>query len=242
MDKPDLTFSQAIEKVLLDNNYSASLKKIYKEFEKYRPLTGKTPYYSIQERVQRDPRFTRIGLGVYALTEYLEKLPKETVPKSKEQEEGRLHYRIQGMLLEIGAYKDFETYSPNKKAIFNNRTLSSIMTFNKCPNFTYPRVISKIQHIDVLWINERGYPKHVFEVEISPQFPKAFLKFMELQDFMSSFYIISDSQNEIGFLKEISSPIFLEIKARCKFWSIDQINDLYDKSLEGHKIDKLMFI
>jgi hypothetical protein len=33
-----------------------------------REKTGLTPDNSIQERVQRDDRFTRIGLGVYALT------------------------------------------------------------------------------------------------------------------------------------------------------------------------------
>ncbi len=68
MRQEQLTYSEAIEKVLLVNNYVAHLRKIYKEITKYRPLTGRTPFKTIQERVQRDPRFTRIGLGIYALT------------------------------------------------------------------------------------------------------------------------------------------------------------------------------
>ena len=52
---------------------------------------------TIQERVQRDKRFTRIGLGVYALTDYLDKLPKAEIPKTKEAEKERKHAIIQGI-------------------------------------------------------------------------------------------------------------------------------------------------
>jgi putative restriction endonuclease len=54
------TFSDAIEEVMLHNGYYAPLQVIYKEFEKYRKKTGLTPDKTIQERVQRDSRFTRI--------------------------------------------------------------------------------------------------------------------------------------------------------------------------------------
>jgi hypothetical protein len=37
------------------------LPLIYKEFSKYREKTGLTPDKTIQERVQRDARFTKIG-------------------------------------------------------------------------------------------------------------------------------------------------------------------------------------
>lgn len=72
-----LTFSEAIERVLFQNGGFATLKLIYDQFEKYRKKTGKTPDNTIQERVQRDPRFTRIGKGVYALTNFLERIEKD---------------------------------------------------------------------------------------------------------------------------------------------------------------------
>lgn len=55
-----ITFSDAIEQVMLENNFYAPLALIYKEFENYRQKTGKTPDKTIQERVQRDKRFTKI--------------------------------------------------------------------------------------------------------------------------------------------------------------------------------------
>lgn len=71
-----ITYSEAIEKVMIDNGGFASLKFIYKNIEKYREKTGKTPDNTIQERAQRDDRFTRIGLGVYALTDFINNIEK----------------------------------------------------------------------------------------------------------------------------------------------------------------------
>lgn len=76
----DLTYSEAIEKVMQNNGYFAPLKLLYKEIWNYKDkskIVGKTPDFTVQERVQRDPRFTRIAKGVYALTEFLEQLERE---------------------------------------------------------------------------------------------------------------------------------------------------------------------
>src|SRR5215213_5728114 len=76
----DLTYSEAIEQVMRNNGYFAPLKLLYKEIWNYKDkstIIGKTPDFTIQERVQRDPRFTRIAKGVYALTEFLEQVEKQ---------------------------------------------------------------------------------------------------------------------------------------------------------------------
>lgn len=76
----DITYSEAIEKVMLDNGFYAPLKLLYEQIWNYKDkskIVGKTPDMTIQERVQRDQRFTRIGKGVYALTDFLEKVEKE---------------------------------------------------------------------------------------------------------------------------------------------------------------------
>lgn len=87
----DLTYSEAIEQVMRHNGYFAPLKLLYKEIWNYKDkskIIGKTPDFTIQERVQRDARFTRIAKGVYALTEFLEDVEKKdlgffTVEKNK---------------------------------------------------------------------------------------------------------------------------------------------------------------
>ena len=236
MGREGLTYSKAIEKVLISNNYVAPLRKIYKEVVKYRPLTGRTPFKTIQERVQRDPRFTRIGLGIYALTEYLDKLPTSPKPQSKEQQKEQTHYSIQGMLLEIGSMEGFDTYSPNKNAIFDNKPLQQIMTFSEFPNFTYPTIIQSVRFIDVLWFNDRGFPKRAFEVEITPQFRNSLLKFSELSDFYTTFCFIAEAENHDKYYREISRSVFREIKGRCSFKTCDQVRDMYLKSVERQKV------
>lgn len=70
----ELTYSEAIEKVMLSNGGYAPLKLIYENIDKYRKKTGLTPDNTIQERVQRDNRFTRIAKGVYALADFVYKI------------------------------------------------------------------------------------------------------------------------------------------------------------------------
>ena len=241
MRQERLTYSEAIEKVLLANNYVAPLRKIYKEIVKYRPLTGKTPFQTIQERVQRDPRFTRIGLGIYALTDYLDKLPTSPKPQSKEQEKEQTHYSIQGMLLEIGNMEGFDTYSPNKNAIFDNKPLLQIMTLSEFPNFTYPNITQSVRFIDVLWFNDRGFPKSAFEVEITPQFRNSLVKFGELCDFHASFYLIADAKYYDKYENEISRVVFKEIKERCLFTTLEQVTDMYLKSIEKQRVSAEFF-
>lgn len=236
MSNREMTFSQAIEQIILDNGYLASLRHVYKEFPKYRTLTGRTPFKTIQAIVQRDPRFKRIGLGIYALTEYLDKLPTSPKPQSKEQQKEQTHYSIQGMLLEIGNMEGFGTYSPNKNAIFDNKPLKQIMTFSEFPNFTYPTIIQSVRFIDVLWFNDRGFPKRAFEVEITPQFRNSLLKFSELSDFYTTFCFIAEAENQDKYYREISRAVFREIKGRCSFKTCDQVRDMYLKSVERQRV------
>jgi len=236
-----LTYSEAIEKVLLANNYAAPLRKIYKEIAKYRPLTGRTPFKTIQERVQRDARFTRIGLGVYALTEHLDKLPVAPKPQSEKEEKERIHCSVEGMLLEIGNMEGFDTYSPNKNAIFDNKPLLQIMTLSDFPNFTYPNIVQATRFIDVLWLNERGFPKFAFEVETTPQFRSSLVKFGELCDFFVSFYLIADVKYYDKFESEISMAVFKQIKGRCLFRTFEEVTDMYSKSVEKQKVSAGFF-
>jgi hypothetical protein len=71
-----LTYSEAIEKVILANGGYAPLKFIYQNIEKYREKTGLTPDKTIQERVQRDKLFIRIGSGVYAHLDFIDNIKK----------------------------------------------------------------------------------------------------------------------------------------------------------------------
>ena len=235
--KNNLTYLEAIEQVMLHNNYFAPLKLIYKELWKYKDqskIVGRTPYNTVQALVQRDKRFTKIGLGVYALTDFLNKLPSEPIPKNAKQKKERLHATIQGMLIEIGNNrKEVEdTYTKDKKWIFKNKTLGSLATLETVHPFTYENIIKEtVRFFDVIWFNNRGFPYKIFEVEYSTDFRDAFIKFSELQDFQTLFYCISDEDRRNKFDKELRKTAFMPIQKRCEFFSYQEVENDYKIAL-----------
>ncbi|HIJ67413.1 MAG TPA: hypothetical protein HPP87_07645 [Planctomycetes bacterium] len=237
----EITFSKAIEKIMLANGYFASLQHIYKEFPKYRALTGKTPFKTIQERVQRDEKFTRIGVGVYALTEFFQKVQKSEIPRNKKEKTEFQHKRIQGMLLEIGEQRQYGTYTPDKKKTFDGKVLGLIASIEKCPQFTFPYIIEQsIKFIDVIWFNQRNFPSHVFEIEHSTDFRSALTKFVELQDFTTRFFLIAPEERYKKFETEIRKRAFEVIANRCNFRSYESIEKYYRGLLNYSTVRNLL--
>lgn len=235
--KEDLTYSEAIEQVMMNNGYFAPLKLIYKEIWKYKDhakIKGITPNFTIQERVQRDKRFTKIGLGVYALTNSLNKLPTEPSQKSKLQNIDRQHAAVQGMLIEIGNERNEveNTYTNDKKWIFNHKALGSLATISEVPLFTFENIIKEtVRYFDVIWFNSRNYPIKIFEVEHSTDFRNAFIKFMELQDFRTTFCCISLENKKEKFRRELNKTAFEPLRNRCEFFSYEQVENDYNRAL-----------
>ncbi len=225
-----LTYSEAIEKVMIDNGGFAPLKLLYTEIWKYKDknkITGKTTDKTIQERVQRDERFTRIRLGVWALTEYANTL------KNNQQAKTIAHKDAQGMLLEIGNNRKLGTYTPDKSLLFNDTKLGDLSTIEEIPSFTYSKIIKKsARYIDVIWFNSRGFPCDLFEVEHSTDFRSALIKFSELQDFNTNFYCVAPTKRETKFNTEIAKNAFEPIKQRVVFKGYDQIESDYDAALK----------
>lgn len=230
--KQETTYSEAIEKVLRRNGYYAPLQVIYAEFERYRPFSGRTPLKTIQERVQRDKRFTRIGVGVYALTEYLDKLPHAPKPRSEAERKDNRHARIQGMIIELGNMTGFKTYTRDRSKVFDNKQLGNLVTLKEVPDFTYPRIVQSVRFIDVVWFNERGFPARTFEVEDSTDFRGSLLRFADLQDFSAGFRIVAPSERKERYEREVGRAAFESIRERCQFVAYARIQRLYKSGLE----------
>lgn len=236
----ETTFSEAIEQVMLHNGYYAPLKLIYKEFENYRQFSGLTPLKTIQERVQRDKRFARIGLGVYALTRYLDKLPQIITPKTTSEKTNQRHSSVQGMIIEIGNMEGFDTFTPDKNKVFANKELGNIATMREFPLFTYEKIIQSVKFIDVAWFNERGFPEKIFEVEDSTDFRGSLVKFAELQDFNTSFNLVASAERKTKYDREVSKTAFANIISRCHFVNYSDIEEYYNASLNYHKVSRLV--
>lgn len=231
----DMTYEEAIEQVMRDNGGFASLQQIYNDiwaFKDRSKIVGKTPHNTIQERVQRSKKFFRIGLGVYGLSELKNTLLiKEPQPNNKEQKIEKMHARIQGMLIEIGNIRGFDTYTNDKSWIFDGKKLGMLSSLKNVPAFTYQQIIDKnIAFCDVVWFSgdEFLYPTRICEVEHSTDFRDALLKFKELEFFNSEFYCISTINRKDKFEREVNRKAFDSIKSRVSFLSYDDIISAYE--------------
>lgn len=238
MKGKQLTFSDAIEQVMLNNWFYASLSLIYKEFSNYRDKTGLTPDKTIQERVQRDKKFTKIWYWVYALTEFLDKLPKEKEVKTKKDQVERMHSRIQWMLIEIWNMYWFDTFTPDKNWIFDNKEIWKLATLDKIPKFTYENIINEsIRFVDVIWFNKRWFPAKIIEVENSTDFRAGFIKMNEVQDFRTDFLFIAPEKRKNKFDTERNKSAFKNIKDRCVFHTYEYVENWYTNQLEWKKFN-----
>lgn len=236
--KRNLTYSDAIEEIMLNNGYIAPLKLLYKEIWNYKDkskIKGKTPFNTIQGIVQRDKKFTKIGLGVYALTNYLSHLPKQIKAKTPKEIIEKKHAAIQGMLLEIGNFKKnvIGTYTNDKNWSFQNKKLGNLSTIKNVPYFTYKNIIdNSVRYIDVIWFNKHNFPLSVFEVENSTDFRDALIKFSELQDFLIGFYCVAEDNRRNKFEKEIRKNAFSPIKNRVTFVTYEEVESDYTQILK----------
>ena len=230
-----ISYPDAIEQVMLRNNYWSSLRHIYKTIWEYKDkseVKGGTPDATIRRTVQMDPRFIKIGLATYALRRHQEELSDDIYPKTEEEKEKRAHTDIQGMLLHIGNHRPGVkyTYTDHKKKKFSQdgKELGSIATKKKIPEFTCPKILKAVRRIDVIWFNDRGFPFRAFEVEHTTDFNKVFQRFMELQDFRTEFRCVSTKERKSKFDEQKGRPLFKPIERRVEFWTYDQIEDLYE--------------
>ena len=192
----------------------------------------KTPFATIRRIVQEHYQFFKIRPGLWALTSEKEKvLHLFSGERTQTKEREYSHYFYQGLVADIGNLKGFQTFVPaqDKNKPYANKKLSDITTLSKLYEFTYPAVLRKAQTIDVAWFNTRNYPDSFFEVEHSTDIYNSLLKFVELQDFRTNFYIVADSQRQGEFENKMALNAFTSIRPFVKFRDYDLVLDLHAK-------------
>jgi hypothetical protein len=203
-----------------------------------------TPFASIRRIVQTYPQhFFKIRPGLWALTSerqaVLEKLSLagDATPA---RAEAFNHSYYQGILVEIGNLKDYETFVPHqdKNKPFLERRLAEVSTLKEFHNFTYDSLLKRARTVDVSWFNSRKLPKAFFEVEHSTDMKNSLLKFVDFQDFRIDFFIVADAARRRDFQEKIASPTFSPIHGRVKFLDYERLADIHSKLLASVPLEK----
>ena len=138
----------------------------------------------------------------------------------------RNHWYYQGLLLEIGNGRDYNTYVPaqDRNRAYGNQKLGEICGTTKLPNFGYQHFIRRARTVDVIWFNRRDMPANLFEVEFSTDMLNSLAKFNELRDFHTQFSIVAPPHRKHHFEDRVGMDTFHEIRRRVTFISTDHID------------------
>ena len=199
----------------------------------------KTPYASIRRIVQDENYFFKIKPGLWGLKQVQNKiLDKFHINDSSNTDEVERfnHAYYQGLLIEIGNLKGFKTYIPSqdKNKMFLENKLGNIVQTSEMFDFTYPHLVQRAKTIDVIWFNERNMPSSFFEIEHSTNIEHSLVKYVDLQDFYSKFYIIAAKEREQEFYANLKKQVFslLVKQKRVEFKDYDTISALHTKTFE----------
>ena len=197
----------------------------------------KTPFASIRRIVQDERFFFKIKPGLWALRSHKDKLPPDIFPTDavlKEEREIFNHSYYQGLLVEIGNLKKYETFVPSqdKNKRFLGKALGEISSQTNFYQFGYEHIIRKAKTVDVSWFNIRRMPSVLFEVEHTTDIQNSLLKFVELQDYNVNFFIVADKARKAEYAGKLALNAFVPIKSRVQFMDYDRLSDWHTKTFE----------
>jgi len=197
----------------------------------------KTPFASIRRIVQDERFFFKIKPGLWALISYKDKLPSEILPTDivpKSEQELFNHSYYQGLLVEIGNLKKYETFVPSqdKNKRFFGKTLGEVSSQGSFYQFGYDHIVRKAKTVDVCWFNVRKMPNMLFEVEHSTDIQNSLLKFVELQDYNANFFIVADKVRKTEYGDKLALNAFTPIKTRVQFIDYDRLSEWHTKTFE----------
>jgi len=245
-----LPWHEAIEQILRDNGGVASLEVLYRDIVKYRDVTTNREWRAtlrgiLYREMQRKGHIVRVGLGVFALRNLTRKptLFQRIVHGEDVQKKKLTHADIEGMLLELGNFYGYDTYTADVQKSFDGKPLSSIATLKDLPPFTFPDLLKQVRQIDVLWFERkpRAFPKFAFEVETTPEFRRALLRLYQLKDFDTILYIIADDTKKNLFEKRLHDEPFYILRDRFNFVSISKIFNIYQLRIQLLKEEEQVF-
>jgi len=239
---------EAVTKVMEQNGGFATLGYLNQEVLKVPDVEWKTktPFASIRRIVQDERFFFKIKPGLWALKSFRENLPFDILPtqevsRSKKEEFNHAYY--QGLLVEIGNLKKYQTFIPHqdKNKDFLGKKLGDITSIKEFYRFGYDYIIHKTQTIDVSWFNPRKMPSKLFEIEHSTDIQNSLLKFVELQDFYVEFFIVADDIRRQEFENKALLTAFSPIQKRVAFLGYEEVSKWHSKTYEIISLENNLF-
>ncbi len=232
---------EAVIKVMEQNGGFATLGYLNQEVLKVPNVEWKTktPFASIRRIVQDERFFFKIKPGLWALHSFRNTLPPDilltnNIVQKREEQELFNHSYYQGLLVEIGNLKKYKTFIPSqdKNKKFLGKALGQVISQEEFYQFGYDHLVRKAKTVDVSWFNKRKMPSVLFEIEHSTDIQNSLLKFVELQDYNTNFFIVADKVRKMEYAGKLELNAFVQIKPRVQFMDYDKLSEWHTKTFE----------
>ena len=234
------------------NGGTASLEQLYQQAPQYRsPLPAgdwQKTLRGVLYREVRKGRYVKVGLGVYARQDHLQKSSYQqsayaqavsgVSPPDYLRQVGNVHSAIEGMLIEIGNYLGYLTYTPDQNRLFDGKRLGDLCRLQKVPEFTYQELVDTVSRCDVIWFSHshRPFPKFVYEVEATTNFVNSMHKMYQLRDIDARFVLVAPEERRNEFTRHLTNEPFAEWKSRYAFRSFEQVTEFYFICARYHEL------
>lgn len=242
-----MKWPEVIRKII-EQHKQVSLQLLYQEAANHRLLPQgdwKKTLRGVLYREVRKGRYQRIGLGVFALPEYAQQQQHSAYKSaaqrvsyqtylSKQQD---IHGAIQGMLLEIGNYLGYRTYTSDKNRTFDGKPLSSLCGLSEVPDFSYHHIVQITRQRDVVWFSQdpRPFPKYIYDVENTTDFYRSMYNMYNMREINTHFVLVADEQKRDRFKQMLQTNPFNEIASRYAFRSYEQVVRFYFSCVEYYE-------
>ncbi len=242
-----MKWNDIIELIMTQNNGMASIQHFYRHVPTHKTVPSgdwqKTLRGVLYREVNRG-RFKKIGLGVYALPSYQHEddaysyaVRRRPASEYLERIEDK-HSTIEGMLLEIGNFFEYTTYTSDRNKSFDGKRLGELCGIASIPGFTYPELTSIISKSDTIWFTKSRllFPKYIYEVESTTDFTNSMLKMYQLLDFDARFVLVATGRRNNVFLDRVKREPFVKEAHRFSFRSFEDVVELYFNSVEQYEL------
>lgn len=244
-----MKWGDLIESIMRENGGTASLNLLYDRASRHRQLPSgdwRKTLRGVLYRDARQGRFVKVGLGVYALpstaqtqqdSAYQHAQRGETV-QAYLQKQADLHSVIQGMLVEIGNFLEYQTYTADPNRTFDGKRLGDLCTLRQVPDFTYSDVKRRVARCDVIWFSRAShpFPKYVFEVEATADFLNSMVKMYELREFEAQLVLVAPAERYSLYEQRLSQEPFASVRNKFRFRSFDLVAKFYFNCVEHYEL------
>ncbi len=245
-----LPWTEAIEKVIGDLGGAASLDKMYESIPQYRDLSANKQWKAtlrgiLYRDMKQRNRIVRLGLGIFGFAGTKKKTLFQKVEAKDKVVTPSQHSSIQGMLIEMGNFYGFDTYTADPSASFDGKKLGNLASLQQMPSFVgYADLLDQAKKIDVIWFEKnttRPFPIQAYEVENTPEFRRSMLKLYQLRNFTTEFFLVAQAAKESLFATRLNNDPYNKVKERFQFRSFEDVTALYISAAEHFILQEKFF-